>query len=289
MQRSSIQQQKLRTRCARCREFGHWARECPEGNRGQRNDERYDRRAWRSGAKEFTSVAGHTERRPFFLGASWTFVALDPGEVLWDTGAQEGLVGKQQLNQWCKLLAEYGLQVEWSQEKPESTSGIGIAPQPIGFVYVPVGLARYKGIIRFTVVEQDVPPLLPVGIMRKLQARLTLNDNGDKVSPLCARWKVDTLPSVPTNLILVVGSSQKSRNCARKIIKDSQQITCQSSLIYTIDPEERTAMHQQETMAQQLHAVADHSRRSHRTTTKHQDLTRQTFSLHRLGSSWTNK
>ena len=54
----------------------------------------------------------------FLSWASWTFVALDPGEVLWDTGAQEGIVGEQQLDQWCKLLAEYGLQVEWSQEKP---------------------------------------------------------------------------------------------------------------------------------------------------------------------------
>ena len=29
----------------------------------------------------------------FLSWASWTFVALDPGEVLWDTGAQEGLIG----------------------------------------------------------------------------------------------------------------------------------------------------------------------------------------------------
>ena len=80
MKRSSIQQLKLRTRCARCRKLGHWARECPEGNRGQRNDERYDRRAMRSGenSEGFITVAKPTERRPFFLGASWTFVSLDP-------------------------------------------------------------------------------------------------------------------------------------------------------------------------------------------------------------------
>ena len=127
------------------------------------------------------SVAQPTERRPFFLGASWTFVSLDPGEVLWDTGAQEGLVGKQQLDKWCKLVAEHGLQVEWSQEKPESASGIGGTTKPIGVVYVPVDLAGCNGIIRFTVVEQDVPPLLPVGIMRTLQASLDLTDDGDKV------------------------------------------------------------------------------------------------------------
>ena len=80
-----------------------------------------------------------------------------------------------------KLLAEHGLQVEWSQEKPESASGIGGVTKPIGVVYVPVGLAGCNGLIRFTVVEQDVPPLLPVGIMRTLQASLDLTDDGDKV------------------------------------------------------------------------------------------------------------
>ena len=61
-----------------------------------------------------------------------------------------------------------------------SGSGIGGVTQPIGVVYVPVGLAGCNGIIRFTVVEQDVPPLLPVGIMRTLQAALDLTDDGDK-------------------------------------------------------------------------------------------------------------
>ena len=104
--------------------------------------------------KRFITVAKPTERRPFFLGASWTFVSLDLGKVLWDTGAQEGLVGKQQLDKLCKMLAEHGLQAEWSQEKLESTSGIGGVTQPIGVVYVPVGLAGCNGVIRFTVVEQ---------------------------------------------------------------------------------------------------------------------------------------
>ena len=102
MKRSSIQQLKLRTRCARCRKVGHWARECPEGNRGQRNDERYYRRAVRleENSKGFITVAEPTERKHFILSASWTSVALNHGEVLWDTGAQEGLVGKQQLDKW---------------------------------------------------------------------------------------------------------------------------------------------------------------------------------------------
>ena len=45
---------------------------------------------------------------------------------------KRGLVGEQQLQQWCKLLADHGVKVEWSQEKPESAYGIGGATQPIG-------------------------------------------------------------------------------------------------------------------------------------------------------------
>ena len=62
MKRSSIAQLKLCTRCGRCRMIGHWVRECPEGNRGQRNDERYDRHAERleDGSKGFTAATGPT-------------------------------------------------------------------------------------------------------------------------------------------------------------------------------------------------------------------------------------
>ena len=178
MMRSSIQQLKMRTRCARCRELGHWARECPEGNREQRHDERYDQHAWRRGEKlkRFIAVAGQTERKPFILVASWTFVTLEPGEVLWDTGAEENR-RETAARSTGKLHAEYGLQVEWSIEKPESASGIGSETQPIGVAYVLVELAGCNGIIRFTVVEQDVPPPLP----RTFQAKLDLDDNGDKV------------------------------------------------------------------------------------------------------------
>ena len=67
---------------------------------------------------------------------------------------------------------------------------------------------------------------------------------------------------MPTNLIRMVGCSQKSHNCARTTMKDAQQITCQSSLMCTRDPEAWTTIHQQETMTRHPHAVADHGRKT---------------------------
>ena len=66
-------------------------------------------------------------------------------------------LGNSNLTNDVKLPPEHGLHVEWSQEKPESASGIGGVTQPIGVVYV------------------------PVGITRTLQASLDLTDDGDKV------------------------------------------------------------------------------------------------------------
>ena len=61
------------------------------------------------------------------------------------SGAEKGLVGERQLKRWCKLLAECGLQVEWSWERLESTSGIGGTTKPIGVVVVAVGFAGCNG------------------------------------------------------------------------------------------------------------------------------------------------
>ena len=201
------------------------------------------------------------------------------GEVLWDTGALEGLVGKQQLDKWCKLLAEHGLQVEWSQEKPESASGIGGVTQPIGVVYVPVGLAGCNGIIRFTVVEQDVPPLLPVGIMRTLQASLDLTEDGDKV--ICRQFGGESsLPALQSGHTVIR---------ADQFDPDGWQLPEITELCQDNDEGCATNyMHQQETMTQHPHAVADHGRRQHRTVTDLRDLIRQILPRH-LGSRVVNK
>ena len=69
----------------------------------------------------------------------------------------------------------------WRQRRTHRARVAEMTAQPIGVVHVAVGSAGYNGVVRFTVVGQDVPTLLPVGVVRTLQARLDLDDNGDKV------------------------------------------------------------------------------------------------------------
>ena len=85
----------------------------------------------------------------------------------------------------------------------------------------------------------------------------------------------------------MVGSSEQSRNCVRTTMKDAQHITCQSSHTCTRDPD--AWIHQQEIMTQHPHAVADHGRRQHLTTTDLRDPIRKIFPLHHLGSRVVNK
>ena len=67
--------------------------------------------------------------------------------------------------------------------------------------------------------------------------------------------------------------------------QNAQQIACQSSLTCARDPDAWTTIHQQETMAQHPHAVADGRRQQ----TDLRDLFRQSLPRYHLGSRVLNK
>ena len=166
-------------------------------------------------------------------------------------------------------------------EKPESASGIGGGTQPIGVVYVPVGLAGCNGIIRFTVVEQDVPPPLPVEIMRKFQAKLDLDDNGGKV--IFRQFGGGSLLRTLKSGHTAIRADQFDPDGwqlpeTAKLRQNSDQgfVTNYMSAIAHLHQRPRCTNDnaQQETMMHHPHAVADYGRRQHRTATDLRNLIR---------------
>ena len=183
------------------------------------------------------------------------------------------------------------------QPGEESGSGIGGVTQPIGVENVPVGLAGCNGIIRFTVVEQDVPPLLPVGLMRTLQASLDLTDDGDKVifRQFGGESSLRTLQSGHTDVRAdqfapdgwqLPEITELCRN------NDEGRATNYMSVIAHVyqrprgmDDDTPTGDHDPAIYTQ----LADHGTRQHRTATGLPDLIRPILPRHYLGSRVVNK
>ena len=68
--------------------------------------------------------------------------------------------------------------VNWSQEEVDLPSGVVVARCSVSELFTFQWCNR---MVRFIVVEQNAPLLLPIGPMRTLQSPLNLGHNGDKV------------------------------------------------------------------------------------------------------------
>ena len=86
-----------------------------------------------------------------------------------DTAAEGGLIGSLALKRLNHSLEAHGLTCKWAPKR-SSAKGVGGQAKVIGVVYIPLGLGGLNGILETTVVEGDVPLLLPVRMMRSLQA-----------------------------------------------------------------------------------------------------------------------
>ena len=233
-----IEQLKLRTRCARCGNIGHWAKECknePDGKgksyqgstassvkapssagqswyvstgfdgcsnsildtnfgvwcRGDctedevlgthqvdkwgfafHEDEPLDGQLRGSetvfrGPKGLVFEKGHDGSCCLFC----LFIGLttSPSTAVVDTAAQDGLIGRPALERLKQQLGAIGLRISWTKKKAKA-HGVGGPAKVVGIAAIPLGLAGTTGILETTVVENDVPLLLPVTLLGSLQA-----------------------------------------------------------------------------------------------------------------------
>ena len=148
-----------------------------------------------------------------------------------------------------------------------------------------------NGVIRFTVVEQDVPPLLQVGIMRTLQASLDLPDDSDKV--IFRQFGGESTLRTQSGHTAIRADQFDSDGWQRPGITELCQNNdegCATNYISVITQVyQRPRCMDDDTPAgdhdQHPHAVADHGRRQHRTVRDLRDLIPEIFPRHHLGSS----
>ena len=111
-----------------------------------------------------------------------------------DTAAQDGLVGRAALNRLKQQLESRGLGIVWTDKKARA-HGVGGPAKVIGTAAIPVGLAGSTGILEATVVDSDVPLLLPVKLLRSLRAVIDVDGESMHFQSLNQTVALDTLPS----------------------------------------------------------------------------------------------
>ncbi|CAK0899451.1 unnamed protein product, partial [Prorocentrum cordatum] len=187
--RISIDQLKLRAKCAKCKQVGHWARECPQNRQQRPALGAFTMHNAAGGANQqfnideptsYTPSAGSAVR--FFIGMISMFIglAINAWEFLVDTGAQEGIIGIEQLKGLAIKLKEFGLQPRWVPDEGPAPRGIEGDAKVVGRVEVPVGIAGMNGIVSFRVLDEEVPALLLVGLTRAMEMDLKLRGSGDQ-------------------------------------------------------------------------------------------------------------
>lgn len=201
--RLPVSELKKVTRCSNCGERGHWREDCSKPYRSRTDRERTEK-----GASAFVFL-GLGERRGSegqsygsysnfglnLAGSAISFLSIEPGKAIVDPGASQDLIGKNSYQKLTERLASVGLQPVPLPGTPAGASGVGGSAKPLFDSLVPCVLGGQPGIVKMTIVEEDIPQLLSIGLLETAGAIIDTSDNSIQFKHLKSRDQMERLSS----------------------------------------------------------------------------------------------
>ena len=125
---------------------------------------------------------------------SFCGIVTKPSQGIVDTAAEGGLIGSVALQRHEEELRSYGLKCKWIP-KVSSAKGVGGSAKVVGVTLIPLGIGKVNGILEATVVEGEVPLLLPVRMLKALGAVIDLQNDTMKLMSHNVTVQLETMAS----------------------------------------------------------------------------------------------
>ena len=93
---------------------------------------------------------------------------MDPFQALVDTGAQRGVVGKEQYDRIVTFLAKSGLKPRIVPTEAGVAQGVGGESKFLLTCEIPTAVAGNCGFLKVSVLQEPLPLLLPVSFSKNL-------------------------------------------------------------------------------------------------------------------------
>ena len=92
-----------------------------------------------------------------------------------DTAADQPLTGHDAMKELREGLNEKGFDLVFDEKSDLPTArGVGGSSHPLGVAFVPVSIGGIEGIVEFVVIQEKIPPLLSIGLLKDFKAVIDL-------------------------------------------------------------------------------------------------------------------
>lgn len=184
----SVEELKKITSCRRCGKVGHWEEDCSEPKNQNKPKGNLSGFVFLGNqeSRSSSSLSSFLAENINFLislaewdqcEASQNYLTIPEGHAIIDPGASQDLIGLPAYERLCAKLKENNLKTIKLNTTPSPASGVGGNATPLFEALCPCVLAKQPGVIRITVLKEDIPHLLSIGLLEHSGAVIDTADN----------------------------------------------------------------------------------------------------------------